>query len=146
MEDTQADGIHALRPRAVRDPLDAASSSAERSRSGNRVTGLRYLTDFLAVASTDLVLWRLTTNQLDYMKIIHQGQYPPKPEPQWWTLQTLKCGHCATTLQLEESDSPRFGYVAPPPSKRWVQIDCPTCGKRIDHIEVAMRGASPENV
>ena len=44
--------------------MRALSFSGERTRSGNRAPRLRLLTDFLAVASTDLVLWRLTTNQL----------------------------------------------------------------------------------
>jgi hypothetical protein len=116
----------------------------ERTRSGNRATRLRQLTDFLAVASTDLVLWRLTTNQLDHMKIIFQGSIP-KPPANWWTLLPMICGNCKTKVQLEDEDKPIFGAERRPNGKRWVEIPCPTCGAAIQHDEVAMRGASPEN-
>lgn len=58
----------------------------------------------------------------------------------------MKCGNCKTVVQLEDEDKPRFGAERRPNGKRWVEIDCPTCGQVIQHDEVAMRGASPENV
>ena len=57
----------------------------------------------------------------------------------------MKCGNCKTVVQLEDEDKPRFGGERRPNGKRWVEIDCPTCGAAIQHDEVAMRGASPEN-
>ena len=79
------------------------------------------------------------------MKIISQGSIP-KPPANWWTLMPMKCGNCKTVVQLEDEDKPRFGAERRPNGKRWVEIDCPTCGQVIQHDEVAMRGASPENV
>ena len=58
----------------------------------------------------------------------------------------MKCGNCMTVVQLEDEDKPCFGAERRPNGKRWVEIDCPTCGQVIQHDEVAMRGASPENV
>lgn len=79
------------------------------------------------------------------MKIISQGSIP-KPPANWWTLLPMKCVNCKTVVQLEDDDKPRFGAERRPNGKRWVEIDCPTCGQAIQHDEVAMRGASPENV
>jgi hypothetical protein len=79
------------------------------------------------------------------MKIIAKGSIPTPP-PNWWTLQTLKCENCHTALQLDDTDKPSFGQERRPGGKRWVAIECPVCGRRIKHIEVAMRGTSPENV
>jgi endogenous inhibitor of DNA gyrase (YacG/DUF329 family) len=78
------------------------------------------------------------------MKIIFQGSIP-KPPANWWTLLPMTCGNCKTKVQLEDDDKPIFGAERRPNGKRWVEIPCPTCGAAIQHDEVAMRGASPEN-
>jgi hypothetical protein len=78
------------------------------------------------------------------MKIIFQGSIP-KPPANWWTLLPMTCGNCKTKVQLEDDDKPIFKAERRPNGKRWVEIPCPTCGVVIQHDEVAMRGANPEN-
>ncbi len=119
-----------------------------------RHSGPKSTKNVLAVASTDLVLWRLTTNQLDHMKIIFQGSIP-KPRANWWTLVPIKCGNCKTEIQLEDDDKPIFGTDRRSNRNPRMEIPCPTCGAAIQGdessmrgakaYEMSMRGASPEN-
>jgi hypothetical protein len=72
------------------------------------------------------------------MKIIHRGKFPKNPAPQWWTIPTLECNRCDTTIQLEASDNPRVGFTSASLKHRWVQIACPICDRMIEYVEPAL--------
>lgn len=72
------------------------------------------------------------------MKIIKQGALPQPPRI-WWTLVPIKCDHCKTIIQLDETDKPLTGGERHVGAMQWVEFACPFCMKTIHHIKPIMR-------